>query len=85
MPTQARALPGKARQDPSREAKGKPQGKQDHDQRFMTNSTVSSGVTSSGITASSGDTWSIYGAAVSFTVISGGTETVFRRRAASPP
>jgi autotransporter passenger strand-loop-strand repeat protein len=42
----------------------------------MTDFTVSTGITSTGLTVSSGDTWSIYGTAISFTVVDGGTETV---------
>ncbi len=42
----------------------------------MTTSTVSSGVTSTGITVSNGDTWIIDGTAVSFTVSNGGAEVV---------
>ena len=39
--------------------------------------TVSAGVTSSGIQVTSGETWSVYGTAVSFTVSSGGTLQVY--------
>jgi antigen 43 len=49
----------------------------------MTAFTVSTGITSTGLTVSSDDTWSIYGAAVSFTVVTDGTETVFSGGTAS--
>ena len=44
--------------------------------------TVSAGVTSSGIKVTDSETWDIYGTAVSFTVSSGGNETVFSGGAA---
>jgi autotransporter passenger strand-loop-strand repeat protein len=48
----------------------------DKETHVMTDFTVSTGITSTGLTVSSGDTWSIYGTAVSFTVVGGGNETV---------
>jgi autotransporter passenger strand-loop-strand repeat protein len=42
----------------------------------MTDFTVPSGITSTGITVSNGDTWIIDGTAVSFTISNGGTEAV---------
>ena len=49
----------------------------------MTNTTVSSGVTSSGITLSTGDNAFVYGAAVSFTVSNAGAEYVYSGGTAS--
>ena len=56
----------------------------DSGSRSMTTFTVPSGVTSSGITVNSGDTWIIDGTAVSFTISNGGTEVVSSSDFASP-